>query len=201
LRNAPAGELIAAPNSLGLTALKLGLGVGDIAKALVYKLTDRPTVSNSHVELVGYFEQAPNPESRITLSDDTDALGQRKVQVDWRLTPLDHHTYRTTATLFGSELARSCNGRFELADWLADEDGSKPEIHGTAHHIGTTRMSDDPSMGVVDRDCRVHGMDNLHIAGSSVFPTGGWAFPTFTIVALSLRLADELRALLIAGFI
>jgi len=71
-----------------------------------------------------------------------------------------------------------------------------PEVHGTAHHLGTTRMSDDPSHGVVDRQCRVHGIDNLHIAGSSVFPTGGWAFPTFTIAALSLRLADSLRKLL-----
>lgn len=57
-------------------------------------------------------------------------------------------------------------------------------------------MSDDPRTGVVDRHCKVHGMDNLHIAGGSVFPTGGWAFPTFTVVGLSLRLADELRTLL-----
>jgi choline dehydrogenase-like flavoprotein len=200
LRNAPAGEVIAAPSSIGLTALKLGLGVGDIARAVVHKLADRPAVSNSHVELVGYFEQAPNPDSRITLGKETDTLGQRKVCVDWRLTPLDHHTYSTSARLFGEELARSCNGHFALAPWLADGN-AKPEIHGTAHHIGTTRMSDDPATGVVDRDCKVHGMDNLHIAGSSVFPTGGWAFPTFTIVALSLRLADELRSLLMAGFL
>ncbi len=201
LRNAPAGEVITAPSSLGLTALKLGLGMGDIARAFVHKLTDRPAVSNSHVELVGYFEQAPNPESRITLGEETDALGQRKVCVDWRLTPLDHRTYRRSATLFGNELARACDGHFALAPWLADPDHVKPEIHGTAHHIGTTRMSDDPTRGVVDRDCKVHGMDNLHVAGSSVFPTGGWAFPTFTIVALSLRLADELRGLLMSGFL
>ena len=63
--------------------------------------------------------------------------------------------------------------------------------------ISLARSGDSPeSTGVVDRQCKVHGMDNLHIAGSSVFPTGGWAFPTFTIVALSLRLADELRGLL-----
>jgi choline dehydrogenase-like flavoprotein len=200
LRNAPAAEVVAAPSNIGLTALKLGLGVGDIAKAVFHKLTDRPAVRNSHVELVGYFEQAPNRESRITLGQETDTLGQRKVCVDWRLTPLDHHTYRRSASLFGNELARLCNGQFELAPWLADQH-TTPEVHGTAHHIGTTRMSDDPGKGVVNRDCKVHGMDNLHIAGSSVFPTGGWAFPTFTIVALSLRLADELRALLMAGII
>jgi choline dehydrogenase-like flavoprotein len=201
LRNAPAGEVISAPDNIGLTALKLGLGLGDIAKAVVHKLTDRPVVSNSHVELVGFFEQAPNPDSRITLGNDIDALGQRKVCVDWRLTPLDHHTYRSSATLFGNELARVGHGHFTLAPWLADESNARPGIHGTAHHMGTTRMSDDPGKGVVDRDCKVHGMDNLHVAGSSVFPTGGWAFPTFTIVALSLRLADELRCLLTAGLL
>lgn len=201
LRNAPLGEVIAAPDSIGLTALKLGLGIGDIARAFVHKLTDRPVVGNSHVELVGYFEQAPNPESRVTLGEEHDAFGQRKVCVDWRLTELDHHTYRSSARLFGEELAHCCNGHFELSPWLADEERATPDIHGTAHHIGTTRMSDDPTKGVVDRDCKVHGMDNLHVAGSSVFPTGGWAFPTFTIVALSLRLADELRVLLSAGFL
>jgi len=201
LRNAPMGEVITAPDSIGLTALKLGLGMGDIARAFVHKLTDRPAVSNSHVELVGYFEQAPNPDSRITLGNDTDALGQRKVCVDWRLTPLDHYTHRNSATLFGEEIARSCHGQFTLAPWLAEGGDVKLGIHGTAHHMGTTRMSDNPGTGVVDRDCKVHGMDNLHVAGSSVFPTGGWAFPTFTIVALSLRLADELRSLLMVGLL
>jgi Choline dehydrogenase and related flavoproteins len=95
---------------------------------------------------------------------------------------------------FGAELAHACGGRFEAEPWLADADGT-PQVRGTAHHLGTTRMADDPRHGVVDRDCRVHGMANLHVAGSSVFPTGGWAFPTFTIVALSLRLADRLQML------
>ncbi|AIF48391.1 GMC oxidoreductase [Dyella japonica] len=201
LRNAPAGEVITAPSSLGITALKLGLGIGDIARAFVHKLGNRPAVRNSHVELVGYFEQAPNPDSRVTLGTETDALGQRKVCVDWRLTSLDHHTHRASATLFGRELARSCNGHFTLAPWLAESAATSPEIHGTAHHIGTTRMSDDPATGVVDRNGKVHGVDNLHMAGSSVFPTGGWAFPTFTIVALSLRLADALRVQLLAGLL
>jgi choline dehydrogenase-like flavoprotein len=194
LRNGPAAEAVATPTeSLGTLLLRLGLGMGDIARALAQKLTDQPTVGSSHIELVGYFEQAPNPDSRITLGSDTDALGQRKVCVEWRLTPLDRHTYRYAANLFGDELARTSGGSFALEPWLAEDDGVAPQVHGTAHHLGTTRMSDDPLSGVVDRNCRVHGMQNLHIAGSSVFPTGGWAFPTFTIVALSLRLSDRLR--------
>jgi choline dehydrogenase-like flavoprotein len=59
--------------------------------------------------------------------------------------------------------------------------------------MGTTRMHDDPKQGVVDRNCRVHGIDNLFVAGSSVFPTGGAANPTLTLLALTLRLADHLR--------
>lgn len=197
LRNAPATEAVAVPDSVALTALRLGLGIGDIAKAFMHKLADRPSVASNHIDLVGYFEQAPNPDSRVMLGHDIDALGQRKVSVDWRLTPLDRHTYRTAARLFGSEIARAGEAHFQLEPWLDDDSAEIPQVHGTAHHLGTTRMSDDPRQGVVDRDGKVHGIDNLHVAGSSVFPTGGWAFPTFTIVALSLRLADELRAMLI----
>jgi choline dehydrogenase-like flavoprotein len=75
-----------------------------------------------------------------------------------------------------------------------EDDDSWPEVViGGNHHMGTTRMSDDPRRGVVDRNTRVHGTDNLYIAGSSVFPTSGAANPTLTIVAMTLRLADLLR--------
>jgi choline dehydrogenase-like flavoprotein len=180
---------------IGKLALKLGLSVGDIAQAVRRKWAGKPAAESSHVDLVGYFEQAPNPDSRVTLSDKHDALGQRKVCVDWRLTSLDQRTYRTAATLFNTRLADACQGRYEPESWL-EEDGAVPHVRTTAHHMGTTRMADDPYQGVVDRHCRVHGIANLHIAGGSVFPTGGWAFPTFTIVALSLRLAEQLRVLL-----
>lgn len=194
-RNEALPEAKAASGSMAGLVLQLGLGLGDVGRAMLRKWADKPPVRSSHVDLVGYFEQAPNPDSRVTLTDDRDVLGQRKVCVDWRLTALDRHTYRTAAHLFGLELARACGGRFEPEAWVDASDGTPPWVQGTAHHLGTTRMADDPRQGVVDRHCRVHGMDNLHIAGSSVFPTGGWAFPTFTIVALSLRLADRLHAL------
>ena len=195
MRNGALPEAKAATGSTASLMLQLGLGAGDVARALVRKRAGKPAVRTSHVDLVGYFEQEPNPDSRITLGDERDVLGQRKVCVDWRLTALDRHTYRTAARLFGNELAQACGGRFEPTPWVEADDGAPPQVQGTAHHMGTTRMADDPCQGVVDRHCRVHGMDNLHIAGSSVFPTGGWAFPTFTIVALSLRLADRLQTL------
>jgi choline dehydrogenase-like flavoprotein len=63
------------------------------------------------------------------------------------------------------------------------------------HHMGTTRMHDDPHNGVVNRDCQVHGISNLFIAGSSVFPSYACDDPTMTIVTLALRLADHLKSL------
>jgi choline dehydrogenase-like flavoprotein len=69
----------------------------------------------------------------------------------------------------------------------------EPCYTDASHHMGTTRMSEDPRSGVVDRNSRVHGVDNLYVAGSSVFPSAGHANPTLTIVALALRLAEHLR--------
>ena len=153
----------------------------------------RPAVTGHRIEFQGFFEQAPNPDSRVTLGDRIDALGQREVRLDWRLTDLDRHTYEVAAMSFAAELARLGLGRIQLDPWLRPGGSPFEGMGGAAHHMGTTRMSDDPATGVVDADCRVHGIDNLYVAGSSVFPTGGWAFPTFTIVALALRLADRLQ--------
>jgi choline dehydrogenase-like flavoprotein len=195
LKNAPStdDDTRARSDNKAMLALRVGLGSADIAKAMLQKLRKQPTVRSNRVELIGYFEQAPNPDSRISLARERDILGLPKVCVDWRLTALDRYTYRTAAALFGSELARACGGSYLPAAWLSEDDSATAQVHTTAHHLGTTRMSDDPQQGVVDPQCRVHGIDNLHIAGSSVFPTGGWAFPTLTIVALGLRLAEHLR--------
>ncbi|MEP7314239.1 MAG: GMC oxidoreductase [Pseudomonadota bacterium] len=168
-------------------------GSGDIVAGLTNRLLGRRALKSRWVDLVGYFEQSPNPDSRITLGSDTDRLGQRRVQIDWRLTALDRLTHRKAAALFGESLSRVSGGRFEPAPWLTSPESTSPPLQGTAHHIGTTRMATSPLDGVVDRDCRVHGIDNLFVAGSSVFPTGGWVFPTLTIVALSLRIAQTIK--------
>ncbi len=181
--------------SIGKAAVTVGFNLDHVVHAWRRKRAEKPAVATERVDAMGYFEQAPNPDSRVRLGDDIDALGQRKVVVDWRLTELDWHTYRTAATLFGGELAKASNGQFTPDGWLQGQAGDTAQVSGTSHHMGTTRMSDNANDGVVDLHSRVHGVDNLYIAGSSVFPTGGWAFPTFTIVALSLRLAEHLRAL------
>ncbi len=140
-------------------------------------------------------EQQPNPDSRISLSEQHDQLGFRKIKVDWRCTELDKRTIRVATQLIGEELGRLGLGRIKLYDWpLEDNAGWPKALGGGCHHIGTTRMTHNPKSGVVDRNCRVHTMENLYIAGSSVFPTGGYVNPTLTIVALALRLSDQLKA-------
>lgn len=183
----------------GRLLLRVGMNASHVARAMTRRLRSRPLDTYRHVALMTYFEQSPNPDSRVTLADTRDALGMRRVRVDWRVAELDYASYRVAAGIFGEEAARACGGRFEPEPWVRDP-ALQPALVGTAHHLGTTRMSARAEDGVVDPDCRVHGMENLHVAGSSVFPTGGWAFPTFTIVALALRLSDRLRrGLEIAG--
>jgi choline dehydrogenase-like flavoprotein len=144
--------------------------------------------------LIAHSEQAPNPESRVTLSDARDRFGIPKLRVNWRLTANDKRSLRESTLRVGEELARLKLGRIKLDPWILEDDASWPDpIWGGCHHMGTTRMSDEPSNGVVDRDCRVNGVGNLYVAGSSVFPTGGYATPTLTLVALALRLADHVR--------
>ena len=131
----------------------------------------------------------------MTLTDERDALGLRRARLDWQLTDIDKRTVRALTEALGAEFARLNIGRVRLADWLRDDSGSAwpSDMFGGNHHMGTTRMAADPTRGVVDKDCRVHHLDNLYVAGSSVFPTAGCANPTLTIVALTLRLADHLK--------
>jgi len=136
-------------------------------------------------------EQAPNPDSRVSLSQRRDALGLPEIKLDWRLGEQDRRSLVTHMHSLAQEFGALGMGRMVIA---VKDDGIWPaEVSGGNHHMGTTRMSDDPKRGVVDRNSRVHGMDNLYVAGSSVFPTCGSANPTLTIVALTLRLAGELR--------
>ena len=140
-------------------------------------------------------EQAPNPASRVTLSRERDALGVPRARFDWQLTPLDKHTMRNVFIALGAEFGRLGIGRVQLRDWLRQDDTQWPTlVSGGWHDLGATRMHADPRYGVVDAQCRVHGLANLYLAGGGVFPTAGSANPTLTIVALALRLADHLRA-------
>jgi choline dehydrogenase-like flavoprotein len=137
-------------------------------------------------------EPVPDPESRVTLSEQRDQLGMNRVSVKWRLDPLVRRTFDRNFALVARELSRA-----GVADVSLDpeiEGGEWPDSfsqEGTWHHMGTTRMHDSPKLGVVDRHCRVHGIKNLYVSGGSVLPTAGGIFPTITIIALALRLTDH----------
>jgi choline dehydrogenase-like flavoprotein len=145
-------------------------------------------------------EQALNRESRVMLDDQVDTLGLRHMALKWTVSDVDFHTIRTAATKMASLMATLDVGRMKLADWLLGNDAQPKltldELQGENHHMGTTRMSDDPKTGVVNGDCRLHSVENVYMGGSSVFATSGHANPTFTIVQLALRLGDHLNKVL-----
>jgi choline dehydrogenase-like flavoprotein len=165
---------------------------GDLALMLYTATSGRLPLER--IDVTTRLEQAPNPDSRIRLSADRDHLGVRRVELDWRLTPLDRFSMVRALEILGAELGRADLGRLQITLPADDADGWPEALRGGWHHIGTTRMSDDPAQGVVDRDCRVHGVANLFVAGSSVFPTSGSGTPTLALVALALRLADHVAA-------
>ena len=137
-------------------------------------------------------EQAPNPDSRVMLADERDELGLRQICLDWRLTETDRHSLVRHLENMAMEIGALGIGRMRID--VDDLEFWPPVVQGGSHHMGTTRMHDDPTRGVVDRNCKVHGIDNLYVTGGSVFPTSGAANPTLTIVALALRLADHLKS-------
>src|SRR5262249_54062634 len=118
-----------------------------------------------------HLEQAPNPSSRVVISGRRDALGSLVADLDWRLTEADYRSCQMGHDLVGSELAALGWGRMVPEEVTPDLVRSR--ISGVNHHIGTTRMSAVPSGSVVDSDCKVHGIANLYVGGSSVFPTAG----------------------------
>ncbi len=140
-------------------------------------------------------EPPPNRNSRITLSQSRDRLGMPRVRVDWRLDAQVKRTFDRSLAIVANELEKAgiadvtLDPPLEGRDWPAS-------LEGTWHHMGTTRMHDSPKQGVVDRNCRMHGIHNMYVAGSSVFPTAGANFPTFTLLALSLRLSDHIASAL-----
>jgi choline dehydrogenase-like flavoprotein len=162
----------------------------NIKKRLIY-LTDKRRARL--FILANMSEQAPNPDSRVMLGPDRDALGQRRVRLDWRLSPMDINSIIISQQILDEEFRKSGLGRLYIK---INSETPLHQIKGGWHHMGTTRMHMDPKNGVVDQNCRVHGTSNLFIGGPSVFPTSGYANPSLTIVALALRLADHIKGLM-----
>lgn len=143
------------------------------------------------------LDQIPNPDSRVTLNDEYDALGVPRCTLKWTYAETELRQLETMHELLARSLGAAALGRYRLLDSVRDPDAfirGTQQGTGGGHQMGTTRMSASAADGVVDSDCKIHGIDNLYCAGSSVFPTGGWMNPTLTLIALSIRLADHLKA-------
>jgi choline dehydrogenase-like flavoprotein len=172
-----------------LEMLRKPIDTGLFAAARTLHLTS--LIRDVKFELI--VEPQPNRDSRVSLSTDKDRLGMPRVRVDWRLDSTVRRTFDRTVQILAHELFSHGIATVELNDLLGDAPWPDT-LQGTWHHMGTTRMNDSPKLGVVDRDCRVHGINNLYIAGSSVFPTCGANYPTLTLVALAFRLSEKLVA-------
>ena len=159
--------------------------------------SDQATDAGHHraYELYTRMEQAPNPNSRVSIEREKDSLGVHKAKLHWDLTELDMTSIKKLYEIIGKEVGISGVGRVRLDEFLWPENLNEvPDTMGGGwHHMGTTRMSQDPKKGVVDKNCQVHGINNLFIAGSGCFTTAGAPNPTLTLVALSLRLADHIK--------
>ncbi len=143
-----------------------------------------------HYRLVAVAGQRPNPASRVRLGDALDRNGVARIELDWRLVDRDFTDVFASVERFGRWLASTGRGRLRKVDFSMPQ--AETPLSVGMHHLGTTRMADSARHGVVDPQCRVFDTDDLYVAGSSIFPTFGYANPTLTIVALALRLADHL---------
>ncbi len=192
-----------------------GLGISEVAAVATATGSQRP---RSSLYFLANAEQELNPESRVRLGRDRDPLGMPRVELDWQFTERDRSSILEGMALIGDELGRIGLGRLQVTPGtirFERTDGIRPYVGGLAvdadaadptgfelglgfHHMCTTRMAADPADGVVDADLRVHSVDNLFVAGSSSFGTAGAATPTYTLVALALRLADHLQRAVLA---
>ncbi len=134
-------------------------------------------------------EQSPNRNSRVSLSRTEDFTGMKKLRLDFRTNDIDRSSVAASFDFLAAELGRLALGRVRI-DF---DDALSLPFRPDDHHMGTTRMHNDPKLGVVDENCKVHGTANLFIVGGSVFPSSGFANPTLTIVTLALRLADHIK--------
>lgn len=132
-------------------------------------------------------EMHPNKENRVVLTDELDPTGLPRIKASCVLSSEDFRAANTCLTIMGEHLAKTDTGRVRI-----DNEGLFRDVTGGGHTMGTTRMGTDPASSVVDKNCRAHKYQNLYVAGSSLFTTGGASNPTLTIAALSARLADHL---------
>lgn len=192
LRSLQRGNL---KEAIGSNLLPMLRGAGDIVRLVFYsRFRHRRAVSKrAAIKLNIDIEQSPNPENRIRLSSHyVDALGLPTTVVDWRINLAEQDSAARFAHVIRAWLHAA---GLDPAEWDRSLDnGTMPRMLDTNHAMGGLRMGDDPAASVVDRNLAVHGMRNLYVASCAVFPSGSSSNPTFTMMALTLRLADHLAA-------
>ncbi|NOY16670.1 MAG: GMC family oxidoreductase [Gammaproteobacteria bacterium] len=152
-------------------------------------LTNKP--APLQLDFYNQWEQVPDPDNRVTLDRARDSLGIQRVNIRWQLGEIDRRTILTAHRMMALEVGRTDLGRVRLG--ISENDPLPDTVRGDNHQMGTTRMHENPALGVVDANCCLHTVHNLYMAGASVFPTGGSTNPTLTVVALALRLADHIK--------
>jgi choline dehydrogenase-like flavoprotein len=169
-------------------------GCGDVLRLLWFsRLLRRRAVSKRAVVWLNIdLEQAASPANRIRLSDNRDALGLPKAIVEWRVGDAEYETAGKFARIIKQQLQAA---GFPALDWTPGLlEGVRPEMVDSYHSMGGLRMGLDARTSVVDTSLKVHGVENLFVASCAVFPSGGSSNPTFTLMALTLRLADQLQS-------
>ncbi len=184
------------PAALAASGVRLLAHAPELAARAVHSVATgkAPMFKPSRVMLKAHVEQRPDPENRITLSNERDQFGLPLPRLTWRVHAEELRTMRGLTEAVGQAFHRLGWGEMTVSPWLDQgEAAARPEMEDTYHHHGTTRMAADAADGVTDPDCLVFGTENLYVAGSSLFPTSGYANPTLTIIALAIRLGDTLR--------
>ena len=140
------------------------------------------------------IEQAPVESNRVALSaSERDPFGVPRAELHWRVHEMELRSMKIIVELFGRYLQDTGQGRVRPSEWVrAAEVNPDHPNWGVHHHIGGARMAASPRKGVVDENLKIHGLSNGYVVGSSIFPTGGFANPTFSIVQFSLRLSEHL---------
>jgi choline dehydrogenase-like flavoprotein len=168
-----------------------------VARYAVARVVDRKAPKVTRLRLRNFLEMEPDPENRVVLGTDLDPDGRPITVVQHGPTDLDKRSIAAVHEALAADLAASGFGTLQGA--LVGDEDPWPVQEDASHHMGTTRMGDDPATSVVRPDGRLHSVKNVYVAGSSVFPTSGCANPTLTLVALSIRLAEELARCLRQG--
>jgi len=177
------------PTLPGLTAALLR-DAPYVAQYGFYRAFDRLRPRVVGIRIRNFMEMAPDPNNRIELGHEKDVYGNPLPIVRYSATDLDKRSIIELHRVLGEELEAQGFGRL-FSDFEKSENW--PITTDASHHMGATRMGTDPRTSVVDPNCQVHSVPSLYVAGSSVFPTSGYANPTFTLVALAIRLAEQIR--------